>query len=64
MSRQQRDTKFGHGGKKRNVKSNDAVSSGDMRDFSMKKMKGNGVGGGRSKGGAKRPGKSKRARLR
>lgn len=50
--RQKRDQKFGFGGKKRFSKSGDAASSGDMRSFSQKKMKA---------GGAKRPGKSKRA---
>ncbi|KAJ5719417.1 rRNA-processing protein EBP2 [Penicillium malachiteum] len=53
--RQKRDQKFGFGGKKRFSKSGDAASSGDMRDFSAKKMKA---------GGAKRPGKSKRAKGR
>lgn len=51
MKRQKKNEKFGFGGKKRFAKSGDAASSGDMRDFSVKKMK----------GGAKRPGKSKRA---
>ncbi|KAJ6119680.1 hypothetical protein N7523_003960 [Penicillium sp. IBT 18751x] len=50
--RQKKDSKFGFGGKKRFSKSGDAASSGDMRSFSQKKMK---------SGGAKRPGKSKRA---
>ncbi|KAJ5653984.1 rRNA-processing protein EBP2, partial [Penicillium lividum] len=53
--RQKRDSKFGFGGKKRHAKSGDAASSGDMRSFSAKKMKA---------GGAKRPGKSKRAQGR
>ena len=52
LKRQKKDKKFGFGGKKRFAKSGDAASSGDMRSFSVKKMK---------KGGAKRPGKSKRA---
>lgn len=57
--RQKKDQKFGFGGKKRFSKSNDAASSGDIRGFSVKKMKaGSRKGGG---GGAKRPGKSKRA---
>lgn len=55
MKRQKRDQKFGFGGKKRFAKSGDAASSGDMRSFSQKKMKA---------GGAKRPGKSKRAQGR
>ncbi|BCR95460.1 EBP2 family rRNA-processing protein [Aspergillus luchuensis] len=56
MKRQKKNEKFGFGGKKRFSKSGDAVSSGDMRDFSVKKMKGGPKGG-----GAKRPGKSRRA---
>ncbi|GLA60393.1 rRNA-processing protein and EBNA1-binding protein ebp2 [Aspergillus tubingensis] len=56
MKRQKKNEKFGFGGKKRFAKSGDAVSSGDMRDFSVKKMKGGPKGG-----GAKRPGKSRRA---
>jgi rRNA-processing protein EBP2 len=52
FKRQKKDSKFGFGGKKRFSKSGDAASSGDMRSFSQKKMKA---------GGAKRPGKSKRA---
>lgn len=38
--RQKRDAKFGFGGKKRFSKSGDAVSSGDLRGFSARKMKG------------------------
>lgn len=53
--RQKKDEKFGFGGKKRHAKSGDATSSGDLRNFSAKKMKA---------GGAKRPGKSKRAKGR
>ena len=37
--RQKRDERFGFGGKKRFAKSGDALSSGDLRDFSTKKMK-------------------------
>lgn len=65
--RQKKDEKFGFGGKKRHAKSGDAASSGDLRSFSVKKMKdgrGGGGGAGSKKGGAagpKRPGKSKRA---
>lgn len=51
--RQKKDQKFGFGGKKRHAKSGDAASSGDLRNFSVKKMKGG--------AGPKRPGKSKRA---
>ncbi|KAK4553909.1 rRNA-processing protein EBP2 [Recurvomyces mirabilis] len=54
--RQKKDEKFGFGGKKKFAKSNDARSTGDMSGFSARKMKGG------AKGGAKRPGKSKRAR--
>ncbi|KAJ5893494.1 hypothetical protein N7495_005185 [Penicillium taxi] len=53
--RQKKDSKFGFGGKKRHSKSGDAASSGDLRSYSAKKMKA---------GGAKRPGKSKRAKGR
>lgn len=56
--RQKKDQKYGFGGKKRFAKSGDAISSGDMRGFSAKKMKGG------AKGGAKRPGKSKRVAAR
>lgn len=52
--RQKKDAKFGFGGKKRHAKSGDAMSSGDLSNFSAKKMK----------GGAKRPGKSKRAQAK
>ncbi|KAF2104823.1 eukaryotic rRNA processing [Rhizodiscina lignyota] len=60
--RQKRDEKYGFGGKKRHKKSGDAISSADMRDFSTKKMKA--PFGGGAKAGAKRPGKSKRAKMR
>jgi len=53
--RAKKDEKFGFGGKKRFKKSGDAMSSGDLRGFSAKKMKG-------ATGGAKqRPGKARRA---
>lgn len=52
--RQKKDAKFGFGGKKRHAKSGDAISSGDLSNFSAKKMK----------GGAKRPGKSKRVQAK
>lgn len=55
--RQKRDEKFGFGGKKRFSKSGDAVSSGDLRGFSSKKMKGQ-----KAKGGPQRLGKSRRAK--
>ncbi|KAL2361650.1 hypothetical protein RJZ56_005467 [Blastomyces dermatitidis] len=53
--RQKKDQKFGFGGKKRFAKSGDAMSSGDLSGFSVGKMKG------QKKGGAQRPGKSRRA---
>ena len=53
--RQKKDAKFGFGGKKRFSKSGDALSSGDMKDFSSKKMKGH-------KASAARLGKSRRAK--
>jgi rRNA-processing protein EBP2 len=56
--RQKKDAKFGFGGKKKFAKSNDARSSGEMTGYSAKRMKG-GAGG----KGAKRPGKSRRAKL-
>ena len=61
--RQKRDEKYGFGGKKRHQKSGDAISSADMRGFSTKRMKSDSFGGPKSKG-AKRPGKSKRAKMR
>lgn len=51
--RQKKDAKFGFGGKKRFSKSGDAMSSGDIRGFSVKKMKG-------KSSGSKRLGKSRR----
>ena len=54
--RQNKDEKYGFGGKKRHAKSNDAKSSSDMGGFSAKRMKG------KPTGGAKRPGKSQRAK--
>ena len=53
--RQKKDAKFGFGGKKRFSKSGDAASSGDIRGFSSKKMKG-------QKTGVQRLGKSRRAK--
>jgi rRNA-processing protein EBP2 len=50
--RQKKDAKYGFGGKKRFAKSGDAMSSGDLRGFSSKKMK---------TGAKQRPGKSRRA---
>ena len=53
FKRQKRDEKYGHGGKKRFSKSNDAKSSADTSSFSVKKMKGK---------KPQRPGKSRRAK--
>ena len=53
--RAKKDEKFGFCGKKRFKKSGDAMSSGDLRGFSAKKMKG-GAGGAKQ-----RPGKARRA---
>ncbi|KAH9877783.1 hypothetical protein J1614_003000 [Plenodomus biglobosus] len=54
--RQKKDQKYGFGGKKRHAKSNDAQSSADGRDFSVKRMKG------KTGGASKRPGKANRAK--
>lgn len=53
--RQKKNEKFGFGGKKRFAKSGDAASTGDLRGFSAKKMKG-------KTGKPQRPGKSRRAK--
>lgn len=55
--RQKKNEKYGFGGKKRYSKSGDAVSSGDLSGFDVKKMKA-GAKGKASK--APRPGRSKR----
>lgn len=57
MKRQKKDEKFGFGGKKRYAKSNDARSSGEMKDYSARKMKGG------AKAAKQRPGKSRRAKM-
>lgn len=46
--RQKKDSKYGFGGKKRHVKSNDSTSAGDLDGFSAKRMK-NGGGAGPKK---------------
>lgn len=51
--RKAKDAKYGHGGKKRFKKSNDAESSADISGFNAKKMK---------QGAKKRPGKSRRSK--
>ncbi|TFB00127.1 rRNA-processing protein EBP2 [Trichoderma ghanense] len=48
--RQKKNEKYGFGGKKRHAKAGDALSSGDLSRFNVKKMKGK----------ASRPGKSRR----
>lgn len=48
--RQKKNEKYGFGGKKRHAKSGDALSSGDLSRFNVKKMKGK----------TSRPGKSRR----
>jgi rRNA-processing protein EBP2 len=50
VKRQKKNEKYGFGGKKRHAKSGDALSSGDLSRFNVKKMKGK----------ASRPGKSRR----
>ncbi|KAI9774779.1 MAG: rRNA-processing protein and EBNA1-binding protein ebp2 [Geoglossum umbratile] len=55
VKRQKRDQKFGFGGKKRFSKSGDAASSGDIKDFSVKRMKG-------QRKAPQRLGKSRRAK--
>ncbi|KAK4250221.1 eukaryotic rRNA processing protein EBP2-domain-containing protein [Corynascus novoguineensis] len=67
--RQKKDAKYGFGGKKRHLKSGDAMSSGDLSSFSAKRMKSGGfgakLGGGAKKGGkAPRPGKSRRQAMK
>ncbi|CAK7264852.1 rRNA-processing protein EBP2 [Sporothrix epigloea] len=54
--RQKKNDKYGFGGKKRHIKSGDAMSSADLSGFNAKKMK---AGGGRSERG--RPGGQKSA---
>ncbi len=54
--RRKKDEKFGFGGRKRFSKSGDAMSSGDIKGFSAKKMKG-------GRPGAKRLGKSRRNKV-
>ena len=54
--RQKKDDKFGFGGRKRFSKSGTAESSGDLRSFSAKRIKG--------KGKPTRPGKSRRVSAR
>ncbi|AEO56182.1 hypothetical protein MYCTH_79542 [Thermothelomyces thermophilus ATCC 42464] len=63
--RQRKDAKYGFGGKKRHIKSGDAISSGDLSGFSAKRMKSNSFGGKPKKAGkAQRPGKSRRQAMK
>ncbi|KAI1391522.1 Ebp2-domain-containing protein [Hypoxylon trugodes] len=56
--RQKKNDKYGFGGRKRNAKSGDAASSGDLSGFNPRRMKSGGAGvGGKGKG---RPVKSPR----
>lgn len=57
LKRQKKNEKYGFGGKKRHAKSGDAISSSDMRDFSVSRMKG-------KVGTKNRPGKARRAKGR
>lgn len=59
--RQKKNEKYGFGGKRRFAKSGDAMSSADLRGFSVKKMK---AGGKKATGAAKRPGKSRRKAMK
>lgn len=63
--RQKKNEKFGHGGRKRHAKSNDAASSGDVSGFSSRANKARAFGaqarGGGAAGKKKRPGKTVRA---
>lgn len=56
-----KDEKYGHGGKKRHAKSNDSESTGDLKGFSSRKMKGQTRTGGGSGAAKARPGKARRA---
>ncbi|KAI1638616.1 eukaryotic rRNA processing protein EBP2-domain-containing protein [Biscogniauxia mediterranea] len=47
--RQKKNEKYGFGGKKRHAKSGDAVSSGDLSGFSVRRMKSGGGGGAKGK---------------
>ncbi|KAF4585441.1 Eukaryotic rRNA processing [Ophiocordyceps camponoti-floridani] len=59
--RQKKNDKYGFGGKKRNSKSGDAVSSADLSAFDAKRMKAAGPRGrAKAAGKATRPGKARR----
>lgn len=61
--RQKKDAKYGFGGKKRNAKSGDALSSGDVSGFSVKKNRASSFGGrdGPGRGGGGAAGKGRKA---
>jgi rRNA-processing protein EBP2 len=58
--RQKKDSKFGFGGKKKHIKSNDATSSADIGGFSAKRMKSGGGAGPKKPFKAPRLGKARR----
>lgn len=60
--RQKKNEKFGFGGKKRHGKSGDAVSTGDLSGFSVKRNRTTfgGKAGRKAGGKALRPGKARR----
>lgn len=58
--RQQKNERFGFGGKKRGLKNNTADSTNDMTGFSVKRNKGANFSQPSKKGSAKRPGKARR----
>jgi rRNA-processing protein EBP2 len=62
--RQNKNAKYGFGGKKRFAKSGDAKSTNDMRDFPGKKMREGFAGKGGKMAPKKRLGKSRRAKGR
>jgi rRNA-processing protein EBP2 len=66
FKRDSKNTKYGFGGKKRNIKQNTRASTDDMSTFNTKKMKESGRNGKRPAGGVgkktKRPGKASRQR--
>lgn len=70
--RKQADEKYGHGGKKKHHRSNDATSARDVSSFSLAKQRAGPTGfsknfqkgGSNKKGGSKRPGKNARANAR
>lgn len=59
--RQKKNEKYGFGGKKRHSKSGDAISSGDLSGFSVKKNRAGFKGSGAAKN---RPGKARRKAMK